>query len=1028
MVRRSAVVLVIALAACGPGTGSEGPAADAVAPLAPPERAHVSVPTEETDDVEVAALVARFVADPHSEEVRAELLVLGARGAVALTPLLAESERFESEQCEAVRFFLPHFRDDAVAPLLDLLATSDAETAQRTIWTLDHFAPVWATGPHADAVCDALLAWLAEHEPPITDPDAPESVVAHFGVDLLGRLHDPQSQRAACVLAEIFERRLPDEDCGFSFSAVLALKSLNSRAAPAASALASSLVAMDVDGRNTWADEVLDVLQRVGSAAPDALPGLLALLDDPEPGRRERTAELLSGWGSAAASCRERLLELRDDPDPRVRRAAAIAVLAQTAPQDVDDALLRSLLRDSDGYDVETGLSSRARDPAFALRLIGLLPTLDLDAAESVAILLEEAEAGVESQLVAALARSHPTFAAHSRGHILLLYTEPARPVPPAVRALLQAEDALVRSRIAAYLIGATGGADEDAVRVALESTSAEDPDARCDAYQALAGIEDPDVAVREALTAWRHDPSPWVRRLALKQLDADGERRTEAMAAFFDAAADPAGSVRAIAIRQLATFGGLDNAEVLAVVVHALDDPEWDVRTRAISALRRRASPLPELAEETLARLAADAVLHREPMRLLLRVEGGSVALENALRPVVAETPGPHGWRYSVREALRIGGFALVGLRPYLVRAIAASEDDVRDELSDLLILMNADPETMALTGEPLRLVARRLLALGSDGREPLVLLVGRDAEALDSLSSDDVRALQDPIVAATTASGERGALRRRGAARLLPWLGEDVALPLLLALAEDADDAVCNAAVRGLVRIERWRQGAVPTDAVRQALLAPRTRAAALDLVEALGKRAGALDPELRSVELDEWAPHRAHAAHRRWRLGGDVAHAADVMRSVLRDSERPLPYESDKMSGVLFAHNEVQEIDWSQVVEVLASVPLADGDTELILGVVRAWPLDALVELLARPGHDAETVLPFLRGALDRTGPRVSRPGEGSMPAVLRALMLLGTDARPALPELRRWIAETHDPYGHGAEVLRALGTKR
>jgi hypothetical protein len=159
------------------------------------------------------------------------------------------------------------------------------------------------------------------------------------------------------------------------------------------------------------------------------------------------------------------------------------------------------------------------------------------------------------------------------------------------------------------------------------------------------------------------------------------------------------------------------------------------------------------------------------------------------------------------------------------------------------------------------------------------------------------------------------------------------------------------------------------------------------------------------------------RLRAAAARRDSTGEEAALREVLRDVLRRTGR---------AG--------ERVPWRAVGRLLPTLPWTGADRDLLLrAFLRAREesaIHAFAPTIERLGPDAAAFVPALRVALQESeftvhfsiSPGVQPAGPGV--PIVRALAAIGAAARPALPELRRWIAVTEDPDGSGRAAVRAI----
>ena len=330
------------------------------------------------------------------------------------------------------------------APLVALLADSDADTRASAAWALGALGPGAAVDaaplaallrdpdPRARAGAAYALGRLAPGEGPAAVAlasalDDDDETVRWRAADALiaVRARDPA---VVATLRAVVERDGP----GIA-DAERVLASLGRAAAPAAPSLAAALA----DGRPVVRVNALRALGGIGPAAAGAVPAIAPLLADADV--RTEAIDALGGIGPPASPLAPTLARALDDPSPHVRWRSALA-LGRMGPSAA--AAVPAVVRASEAGDAEVRIA--------AVQALG-----KMQAADAVPSLVRLLAAGEDPRL--------RLEAVHALGRI----GTAARPAVPGLVLLLDAPDAGTRAA-AVRALGRIGGLSaEDRRRLA---------------------------------------------------------------------------------------------------------------------------------------------------------------------------------------------------------------------------------------------------------------------------------------------------------------------------------------------------------------------------------------------------------------------------------------------------------------------------------------------------------------------------------------------------------------------------------
>jgi HEAT repeat protein/lysophospholipase L1-like esterase len=402
---------------------------------------------------------------------------------------------------------------------LDLLPAVRA-TGESPFLDYDHFTPAGARQV-AEAVLDSGIVGAASPPPPeadratlIADLDSGDPARRAAAAWALGRL-----DAATPALMLRLARGLDDEAWGVRAGTAWALGRLGAGARPASASLAALL--RDPEERVRWraaealgrigpdaaalaglrsalADprargEAASVLGKMRRVAREAVPDLLAALDDSRQEVRSRVIWALGEIGDPRAT--SRLIQAFDDPSQRWRAADALGALGPAGGEDAVRALVGGLADET---------------PAVRWRAAQALGRMG-SAARGAGPALAEAAADRDTQV--RIAAAHALAGAEA---------DPGLGLRTWLRAL-QDPDMRVRHE-AVNGLGRLGAAAARARPALVHALGDTDPGVRAGAARALGRIGGLSSAEAQALHAAARDPHERVREAAIKAL-TDGPR-----------------------------------------------------------------------------------------------------------------------------------------------------------------------------------------------------------------------------------------------------------------------------------------------------------------------------------------------------------------------------------------------------------------------------------------------------------------------------------------------------------------------
>ena len=478
---------------------------------------------------------------------------------------------------------------------------------------------------------DDYLPVIAQHQ--WFDPDW-ENVIAMFGgqLDSAGAREliehllasDPDPFWHALLTAMTVAGERPDADTTLTGAQAARL------------AQATGMLLRDVFGR----DLISDRMVRVTHLPQCVREVLLASLNDPDAGVRERAVQSLAGRGDQEVT--SALLARLDDPAARVRRRV-VQALAGRQGQDVTSALLARLgdpdahvrrqavqsLAGREGQHVTDALLARLDDPAADVRqqavqalggregqhvtdaLLARLGNPDAHVRQQAV----QALAGREGQHVtnALLARLDNPVADVRQQAVQSLAGREGQDVTDTLLARLGNPDARERRQAAAALAEREG---QDVTSALLARLGDRDANVRRQALQSLAGRRGQRISA--ALLPLLRNPR--VRQQAVQALAGrEGQHVTNALLARLG---NPHAHVRQQAVQSLA---GREDQEVTDALLARLGDPDAHVRRQAVQSLAGREGQ--EVTDALLARLGdPDAHVRRQAVQVLAGREGQDV------------------------------------------------------------------------------------------------------------------------------------------------------------------------------------------------------------------------------------------------------------------------------------------------------------------------------------------------------------------------------------------------------------------
>ncbi len=228
--------------------------------------------------------------------------------------------------CESARQELDEAGAASLPVLVELLQDKSGEEwdAAKVRWmaaeTLGHI------GVEAQEATPAMLAAL-------TDLDAHVRSVAAGSLPAINAPADT----AVPALVDLIQRDP-------SVTALRALSEYGPSAKPALNNLVQLVGDEQLNSEIRW--NAVRTLGKMRDAATEAIPALVAQLQNPIPSIREHAAEALGDIGPAARQTAEALLPLLTDTVPKVRRDAARSLGQIQAPADIAGPPLQRLLAD----------------------------------------------------------------------------------------------------------------------------------------------------------------------------------------------------------------------------------------------------------------------------------------------------------------------------------------------------------------------------------------------------------------------------------------------------------------------------------------------------------------------------------------------------------------------------------------------------------------------------------------------------------------------------------------------------------
>ena len=540
-----------------------------------------------------------------------------------------------------------------------------------------------------------------------------------------------------------------DKDSGVHFSAASALGSIEPEARIAVPNLLLS-----------FKDESIEPSERgssLKSIGKDAVPALIAALQDPDPIIRRGATSALKGIGKDAKDAIQALvLVLKTDKDASVRSSAASALgrIEKDAKEAVP-ALVLVLKTDKD--------SSVRSSAAYALGSIGpearnAVPDLVAvlkDKDKPVILIAITALGGIGKEavpaLVAALQDSDSTIRYEAANALRLVGKDAKEAVPALVLALKTDKDASVRSS-AASALGSIGPEARNAVPDLMAALS--EPNERLSdaAVDALVQIGKDAVPALIATLSSENRRTRIYAAITLGEIGSDAKAANSTLLKLFRSKDEGIRSTAALALAKIGPESAIVAKALSPTLIKLLNIPGKDLRANVLSALGNLgASP-----ENTVPALIAN----------LENPESASIR------------------RAAAQSLIKIGRRAV----PALIAALSHKSKIVSGNATVILgrIGKDAIPALILALHDPDQNVRyRAAFALGKVGEDavpPLsVVLNGRDADALKA-AAYALSIINKPTTEITTSleaivAGKNNSLEvRRVAASALQQVGVDM------------------------------------------------------------------------------------------------------------------------------------------------------------------------------------------------------------------------------------------------------------
>jgi HEAT repeat protein len=662
-------------------------------------------------------------------------------------------------------------------------------------------------------------------------------------------------------------------------------------------------------------------LREMGRAASDALPALLAALDDADRQIRGGACQALTFLGPKARSAVPRLIDALDNPDERIAFALALRSIGPAAVP----ALLRAIKDDK-----------RPRVRAGAARTLGLLhDELETVPAELLAALKDSHET-VRLEAVRALgsfvARAPVSTHQPDAPARVQVPDAPARePAVPSlarrdgVAALLDAlkDDSMPVRRQAALALASAGPEADRAVPALREALQTGDRELRQNVLRALGALCRRDKTVLPVLlAALRNKDVPDCRSAAAHAVGAMGVNATTAvpaLVALLQARADQKGEADQLlckaVIQALGELGKFNEEAVRGLTALLADDKsEWEALQEPVLQALAQVGPAARSAVPALVKVLRDQPGSVETTMAQALANIGSAAVPELVEELRQGAPRSRLRALACLEAM--GRPARTAL-PGLVGLLRDQGEDVR--LAAVQALGGIGPD--ASTALPALLEALREGRIPAPaGLETLGRIGARHKDVVPLL----FEILTDP---------KKPERDRCAAAWALGLVGPDArdAVPALLDVLRALELADQTPERAGRRELESYV--AIPAP-IRPTLttFATDARACALIALAGIGSDARAATSALLKLCVDPTAEpfERWAAAEALARIKPNDAEVIAVLGSVLRDNDTPVPVQV----GVVHA---LAAIGTEAVVPALSDA-VNDGD-RLVRLVARA-----------------------------------------------------------------------------------------